>query len=171
MPKIVTTEQMRGIEVEADAAGLSYAQMMLNAGKSIADAILDRVGDIQEKRIVILAGSGNNGGDGLVVGDHLAEAGAQVSVYLTKERSGDDPNLAKLQVRNLLIAVWDQDQRARVLANLIESSDILVDGVLGTGFELPLKGTAKDLLSKVKKSLGKRERKPYIVELSNNHLM
>jgi NAD(P)H-hydrate epimerase len=154
---------MRAIETEADAEGLSYDQMMLNAGRSIADAILEQIGDIQGKRVVILAGSGNNGGDGLVVGEHLAQEGAQVSVYLTKERAKDDSNLEKLRARNLIIAVWDQDQRARVLINLIDSSDIIVDAILGTGFELPLKGIAKKLLAKVKKSLEKREKRPYIV--------
>jgi NAD(P)H-hydrate epimerase len=154
---------MRRIETEADAEGLSYDQMMRNAGKSIANAILERIEEIQGKRVAILAGSGNNGGDGLVVGEHLAEAGAQVSVYLTKERGQDDSNLEKLRARNLIIAVWDQDQRARVLMNLIESSDIIIDAVLGTGFELPLKGTAKDLLTKVKKTLKNREKEPYIV--------
>lgn len=163
MSKIVTTEQMRKIEKDADAQGLSYDQMMLNAGRSIADAILKRFSAIEGKRAVILAGSGNNGGDGLVVGEHLAQAGAQVSVYLTKERGDDDPNLEKLKDRNLLIAIWDQDQRARVLINLVESADILVDAVLGTGFQLPLKGTAKALLSKVKKALEERESKPFLV--------
>jgi NAD(P)H-hydrate epimerase len=74
---------MREIERKADASGLTYDQMMLNAGKSIANAILEKRADIQSQRVVILAGSGNNGGDGLVVGEHLAEAGATVSVYLT----------------------------------------------------------------------------------------
>lgn len=163
VPKIVTTDQMKEIEAAADASGLSYDQMMLNAGKSIAEIILDRFRDVHGKRVVILSGSGNNGGDGLVVGDYLAEAGAQVSIYLTKERPEDDTNLAKLRLRNVLVAVWGQDQRARVLMNLIKSADIIVDAVLGTGFTLPLKGTAKEVLSRVKKGLNKRAQKPFLV--------
>lgn len=163
MHKIVTTEQMNAIEKDANASGLSYAQMMHNAGESIANAVLKRVEYIKGKRVVILVGSGNNGGDGLVVGDHLAEAGAQVSVYLTKERPEDDPNLEKIRNRKLLVAIWDQDQGARVLDNMLGSSDILIDAILGTGFELPLKGTAKDVLAKVAKALDKRKKKPFIV--------
>jgi NAD(P)H-hydrate epimerase len=163
MHKIVTTEQMVAIEKDANASGLSYAQMMLNAGESIANEVLKRVEVIKGKRVVILVGSGNNGGDGLVVGDHLAEAGAQVSVYLTKERPEGDPNLEKIRKRDLLIAIWAQDQGARVLDNMLGSSDILIDAILGTGFELPMKGTAKDVLTKVVKALNKRKQKPFIV--------
>ena len=163
MHKIVTTEQMVAIEKDANASGLSYAQMMQNAGESIANVVLERVENIEGKRVVVLVGSGNNGGDGLVVGDHLAEAGAKVSVYLTKERTEDDPNLEKIRNRNLLVAIWDQDQGARVLNNMLGSSDILIDAILGTGFVLPLKGTAKDVLAKTAKALDKREQKPFII--------
>ncbi len=163
MHKIVTTEQMVAIEKDANASGLSYAQMMQNAGESIANVVLERVENIEGKRVVVLVGSGNNGGDGLVVGDHLAEAGAKVSVYLTKERTEDDPNLEKIRNRNLLVAIWDQDQGARVLNNMLGSSDILIDAILGTGFVLPLKGTAKDVLAKTAKALDKRKQKPFII--------
>jgi hydroxyethylthiazole kinase-like uncharacterized protein yjeF len=161
--KIVTTEEMRGIEKAANASGLTYEQMMQNAGKAIADAIVEYLEDVEGLRIAILVGTGNNGGDGLVVGYHLHESGAQVSVYQAKERSSDDPNLIRLREKELLIANAKDDQRHRVLKNLLESSDVLIDAVLGTGFQLPLKGSAKDLLAMSKAEIDKRERKPVIV--------
>jgi NAD(P)H-hydrate epimerase len=75
---------MRAIEKAADAAGLTYAQMMENAGRAIAEAILARVPQLTEKSVVVLVGPGNNGGEGLVAGRILADAGAQVAPYLTK---------------------------------------------------------------------------------------
>ncbi|NIM92353.1 MAG: NAD(P)H-hydrate dehydratase [Anaerolineales bacterium] len=163
MAKIVTTEQMRKIEKAADTAGLTYDQMMQNAGKVIADAALERLGDVQGKRVAILAGPGNNGGDGLVVGHHLSKQGAQVGVYLLKARSDDEPNLKRLKDQGLLIANAEDDQRSRVLRNMLESADIIIDGVLGTGFKLPLKGGAKSLLGAAKKMLEKRSDKPYVI--------
>ncbi|MDO8055722.1 MAG: NAD(P)H-hydrate dehydratase [Candidatus Hermodarchaeota archaeon] len=163
MYKIVTTDEMRKIEQAADASGLSYDQMMQNAGKTIAESILEYVGIIEGKRVVILVGTGNNGGDGLVVSHHLHEAGAQVAVYQTKERPSDDPNLKRLQEVELLIANAGDDQRSRVLKNLLETADIVVDGILGTGFQLPLKGSAKALMAASKKILDKREVEPFIV--------
>jgi NAD(P)H-hydrate epimerase len=153
---------MRSIEQAADAAGLSYARMMENAGAAVANAILDRMGDIAGKRVVLLVGSGNNGGDALVAGHYLAEAGAQVAGYLVKALPAADPNLARLAARGLLLAVAGQDQRYRVLDNMLESADIVIDGVLGTGFRLPLKGSAKDVLARAKKKLEQAERMPFL---------
>ncbi len=163
MPKIVTVEQMRKIEKAADSAGLSYSQMMENAGAVVADEIKKLSGSVSGKRIVLLVGSGNNGGDALVAGHYLAEAGAFVSGYLIKELPENDPNLKRLNGRGLLMAVADQDQRSRVLSNQIQSADIIVDGILGTGFRLPLKGGAKDVLGRVRKELKRRDNPPLVV--------
>ena len=162
MPKIVTVDQMRKIESAADAAGLTYARMMENAGKAVAQAILDRVGDVSGKRVVLLVGSGNNGGDALVAGHYLAEEGAQVAGYLAKPIAEDDANLVRLTDRGLMMAVAEQDQRRRVLSNLLGAADIIIDGILGTGFALPLKGSAKDLLGRAKQEVGKRKPSPYV---------
>jgi len=162
VPKIATVGQMRAIEKAADSSGLTYAMMMENAGRSVAQAILGRIPDVGGKRVVILVGAGNNGGDGLVAGNHLAEAGAQVAVYLTKPRPEDDPHLARLRQRGLLIAEAGQDQRMRVLANLLSTADLLIDGVLGTGFKLPMEGAAREVLSKAKEILHARDRLVFV---------
>jgi hydroxyethylthiazole kinase-like uncharacterized protein yjeF len=161
--KIVTIDEMKAIEQAADKSGLTYDQMMHNAGKSIATAIQAFLEDVEGLRVVILVGTGNNGGDGLVVGYHLHEAGAQVAVYQVKERASDDPNLERLREKELLIANAEEDQRNRVLKNLLASADVVIDAILGTGFQLPLKGSAKDLLASSKVELEKRERKPIVV--------
>lgn len=153
MLKIVTVEEMVRIEKAANAAGHTYAQMMEHAGKSVADALLARMPDINGKQVLVLAGTGNNGGDGLVAARWLAEAGAAVAIYLTKARPEDDPHLAALKELGLLIANGEEDQRSRVLKLQLGRAEILIDAVLGTGFQLPLKGTAREVL-KVTKHLG-----------------
>ncbi|MFN2273849.1 MAG: NAD(P)H-hydrate dehydratase, partial [Anaerolineales bacterium] len=55
-----------------------------------------------------------------------------------------------------LIAVAEQDQRWRVLSNLIASSDMVIDAVFGTGFRLPIKGTSQDVLKRAAAELAKR---------------
>lgn len=163
MAKIVNVDQMRAIEQAADAAGLSYDQMMINAGTAVAEAVLHRLPEPAGKRVAILVGSGNNGGDGLVAGDVLAEAGAQVSVYLVKARPDPDPHLEAIKERGLLVAEADQDQRKRVLANMLSTADVVLDAVFGTGLKLPLKGEAKGILGSVQKALQKRPVKPLVV--------
>src|SRR5262245_39714849 len=82
---------MQAAEKAADAAGLSYEQMMENAGRAIAEAITTEF-DLRQARVLILVGPGNNGGDGLVVARHLAEAGVQVTVYAWKRKPEGDKN-------------------------------------------------------------------------------
>jgi hydroxyethylthiazole kinase-like uncharacterized protein yjeF len=163
--KVVSVEQMREIERTADAGGLTYAMMMENAGRSVAQHVLQRIPEIGGRRVAILVGAGNNGGDGLVVGHHLAEAGAQVAAYLSKERPADDVNLARLQGHGALIAVAGADQRERVLRNLIGSADVVVDALLGTGFHLPLEGAAREILATAGTVLASRDPRPFVVAI------
>ncbi len=165
MPKIVTVEQMREIEKAADASGLTYDQMMENAGRAVAEAVLAWLPQPAGKRIAILVGSGNNGGDGLVAGHYLAEAGAQVSAYLAAERRETDPNLVRLRGHGQLIAKAADDQRGRVLRNLVANADVVIDALLGTGFRLPLRGTLKDVLGTAKKALAGMAEPPLVVAL------
>ncbi len=165
MAKIVTVEEMRAIESAADASGLTYAAMMENAGRSVAAAILERFPDVRGKRVAVLVGGGNNGGDGLVAADYLAEAGAQVGVYLAAARPEDDANLARVRARGLLVAVAEEDQRARVLRNLMTTADIVLDALLGTGFRLPLRGAVKQVLAAAGKALEGRNEQPFVVAL------
>ncbi|MCJ7706087.1 MAG: NAD(P)H-hydrate dehydratase [Anaerolineales bacterium] len=165
MPKILTVEQMREVEKAADASGLTYDQMMENAGRAVAQAILARVQAAEGTRVAILVGSGNNGGDGLVAGHYLAEAGAQVSTYLAAKRPESDPNLARLQARGLLLANAEDDQRWRVLRNMLANADVVIDALLGTGFRLPLRDSVKEVLATSKKALAGREEAPLVVAL------
>lgn len=163
MPKIVTVEQMKGIEKAADAAGLTYDQMMENAGRAVAEAIRRRQPALNGKRVVVLVGSGNNGGDGLVAADQLAESGAQIAAYLVKSRDEADPHLTRVRGRGALVAVASEDQRARVLHNLLGAADVVIDAVLGTGVKLPLEGPAKGVLGTAKKAIAARSSRPLIV--------
>jgi NAD(P)H-hydrate epimerase len=162
--KIVTVEQMRVIEAAADAAGLSYAQMMENAGRAAAArllTLLEQVTEPQSARVTILVGPGNNGGDGLVAGRILAEAGVeQVRFYLLKPRTDDDPNYAAVQQAGLLVANAEDDQRFRVLSNMIATSDLVVDALFGIGVSLPLRAEAAKLLRAVHNALNSVEAEP-----------
>ena len=163
MKQIVTCEQMRAVERAADAAGHTYALMMDRAGQAVAEAIAAHLPRLDGVRICVLVGAGNNGGDGLVAGRLLAERGAQVAFYLTKPRAEPDPNLARVKERQLLVATAGEDQRSRVLKNLVASADVILDAVLGTGFHLPLQSEAKQVLSAVKRELADRATRPLVV--------
>ncbi|MEI2420339.1 NAD(P)H-hydrate epimerase, partial [Arthrospira platensis SPKY2] len=74
--KIVSTAEMAAIEKRSDEQGLSYAEMMENAGRAVAEVIADEMPYVEGLSVLILAGPGNNGGDGLVCARYLHEMGA-----------------------------------------------------------------------------------------------
>jgi NAD(P)H-hydrate epimerase len=156
---------MQELEGRATAAGLAHPQMIENAGRAIAESVRRLVPELAGKRIAVLVGSGNNGADGMVAGAALAQAGAQVGVYLVKPRSADDLYVSRLRQLGSLVASADQDQRHRVLKNLIGSSHILIDAVLGTGFRLPLGAEVASVLSVAKSALDEAGRRPLIISV------
>ena len=155
--KIFTVADMIATEKAADAAGISYRHMMETAGRHVAYAIIERL-DIKEANILILVGPGNNGGDGLVAGRYLAQAGADVAFYLTKPRDPlTDENYAQIQQMGLFIVEATFDQRFRVLRTRLNITDIVIDALLGTGVSRPIQGPLAQLLLQVKKGLKERQ--------------
>ena len=95
--KYVSVNEMITIEHAADTSGHSYSAMMEAAGRGLAEVIQAKFGDIPEKRITALVGSGNNGGDALVALDYLISWGWQASALLFKDRSPRDPLLKRVR--------------------------------------------------------------------------
>jgi hydroxyethylthiazole kinase-like uncharacterized protein yjeF len=158
--KIVTVAEMKAIEAAADKAGLSYAMMMDSAGQAVAEHILARVPNAAEQKAVVLCGAGNNGGDGLVAANRLAEAGASVAIYALKPVDESDVKVQRLRDKGLLVVDAENDQRWRVLKNLMGGVTVLVDAVFGTGARLPIAGKPADLLKQVTKLLQERPGEP-----------
>lgn len=143
--KLVTVSQMIALEKQADASGLSYAQMMQNAGIGLAK-ILHVIGQEKKwKKVIGIVGSGNNGGDTLVALTWLQQNGWQTSAYLVKRK--DDELIQKyLQVNGKII----QYEKDSFPLSTFQESDVTLDGLLGTGIKLPLKKEASEVLEKIK---------------------
>jgi NAD(P)H-hydrate epimerase len=157
MIKIFSVAEMVDAEKAADASGVTYDQMMETAGKAVADSIIARYA-VAGVNITILVGPGNNGGDGLVAGRYLAEAGADVGFYLLKERhSESDHNLALVQEMGLVVLTAGFDQRYRVLRTRLNITEILIDALLGTGVSRPISGKLATLMKHVQSGLKDRE--------------
>ena len=156
--KIFTVAEMVAAEKAADAAGHSYAEMMEAAGRSVADAIQQRR-DVADCQVLVLVGPGNNGGDGLVAGRYLAEAGAVVAFYLVKPRDvADDENLARAEEMGLEVLLADYDQRYRVLRHRLRITDIVIDALLGTGVSRAVEGQLAALLEQAGGAVAERRR-------------
>ncbi len=154
--KVFTVSQMIAAEKAADAAGVAYAQMMEHAGQTVAEAILARY-PVAEARVLVLVGPGNNGGDGLVCGRYLAQAGADVAFYLSKPRDlATDANYAQIQQMGLFAVAAGFDQRFRVLRTRLSVSDLVVDALLGTGVTRPIGGDLAKLMRQLQAGVAER---------------
>jgi hydroxyethylthiazole kinase-like uncharacterized protein yjeF len=172
MIKIFSVSEMVAAEKAADASGVTYDQMMETAGRAVAEAIMARY-PIDGKTVTILVGPGNNGGDGLVTGRYLAQAGGDVAFYLYKERDPEtDHNLAQVQEMGLNVLTAGYDQRYRVLRNRLRISDIVIDALLGTGVSRPIGGGLAGLMKqaaaglKDRASLGSERSLPHLTSIA-----
>ena len=160
--KLVTVPEMLAIEKEADTNGLSYAEMMENAGGGLADVILELFFEDGEGLEAFgLVGPGNNGGDTLVALEHLANNGWNARAYLVKRKT--DEYVKRLEAAGGEILYADNDEKFDALATFAETSDLLLDGVLGTGIKLPLKEDVAKLLMAVNDVLDMMDEPPYVI--------
>ncbi len=150
--KVVTAEQMREIDRSAASIGLPTEALMENAGRAVAEETRKLIGSVIGKHVLVIVGTGNNGGDGLVAGRYLDDWGAEVSLYLCKQRSADDKNLALALERDITIVQADQDKDFVRLDSLLGSSEVVIDAVFGTGRSRAVDGVFKEVLTRVIKS-------------------
>ena len=143
--KVVTADEMRRLEAEANAGGLTFGAMMERAGRAVAAEVLRCVSPAA-CRVVVLAGSGNNGGDGLVTARCLKDAGASVTVVLSRERAAGDPHLDSLRERGVSCLVAGEALSSAELEAMLAAAGVVVDALLGTGGGPPVRGHVGMLL-------------------------
>ncbi|MHB0912320.1 MAG: NAD(P)H-hydrate dehydratase [Armatimonadota bacterium] len=145
--KVASADEMRSFDRRAvEEFGVPGIVLMENAGRHVFEAARHLLGDPCGKRVAIVAGRGNNGGDGFVAARHLRDAGAQVTVHLAVDPSevkGDAGiNLAILTKTGLPVV------RAEGSEDL-SGSDLIIDALLGTGLRGEVRGLAVDLIERI----------------------
>jgi hydroxyethylthiazole kinase-like uncharacterized protein yjeF len=152
--KVLTAAQMREADrLTTERYGISSLQLMENAGVAIAEFLREKFDGLAQRKIIVLCGKGNNGGDGLVVARLLKESGCSPEVVLFADpgaTEGDavvnlkrwQQSLGKLRVVTSS-AEWDP-----VRAEL-GSADLIVDALLGTGLRGPVEGLLGSVIADV----------------------
>jgi NAD(P)H-hydrate epimerase len=172
----ITSQQMYTIENNGEKIlGLSKLLMMENAGSKISDFLINYFKDnLNEKKIVSLCGLGNNGGDVIVANRHI-------SGYLSSKFSTTNDNLVLVllgksdQIKTEeAITNWKIIEKIKNIRKLsldaenlndiemeIESSDIIIDGIFGTG----INGIIKDPFSKIIDKINQQKTKSFILSV------
>src|SRR5947199_325261 len=128
---MISPAEMRVVDRNAQYFGLSILELMENAGKAVADVARSEFG-AAGKNVLVLCGTGNNGGDGLVAARHLAKE-ARVTVllarspdqFVSQESATNFERLRDVQI----LAGLDKSEEA------IAAADLLIDALLGIGAE------------------------------------
>ena len=157
--KIITVDKSRELENRANEGGLSFAAMMENAGRETAEAIRRHIAP-KGRRVVVLVGPGNNGGDGLVAAHYLWTMGARVTCYLWKRSGEDDANLQRAEEDGLSLLWAEDDDDFEALRGLLSGADVVVDALLGVGISLPVRDNLARLLDQVRACLEERRSAP-----------
>ncbi len=156
MIRIVSVARMREVEAAADASGLRYAQLMENAGQALATHATTLLAERDPAQILVLVGAGNNGGDGLVAAQILAQtAGYRVCCYLSRPRPADTL-LDSVRDAGAEVVLAEDDPQLDRLDTLCADADLVIDALLGIGLRLPLRPEVARLLVRVGQTLRSR---------------
>jgi NAD(P)H-hydrate epimerase len=156
---IVTAEEMREMDRRTiENFGLPGRILMENAGRGAARVLIREFSGIHDAAVAVLAGRGNNGGDGFVIARCLFQAGIDVKVYLlSKSEKLQGDALANFELLGALgVPVAElSDQSAFDLHRLeLAEKEIYVDAILGTGLNSEVRGffrTVIDFVSSLQK--------------------
>ncbi len=166
--KVLTAAQMREADRLTTARyGIPGIELMENAGAAVAEFLQERFADLAGRKILVLCGKGNNGGDGLVAARHLKDSGCKAVVFLFANPGsveGDAAvNLKRWQqgLGEFYVmtseAEWDSARLA------LEEADLILDALLGTGLRGPVSGLLARVIEDLNAARARRRGKTNLV--------
>lgn len=143
MLPFVTCGQMKILEKRADASGLSYYQMMENAGSEAFKFIVSKYAHaLTEAKAILFCGKGNNGGDGFVVARKLLESGADLTVVLVDGKPASKDAATNFDLIKERAQIIDMTATDSPFMEIRGRQDIIIDAIYGTGFHGELRPNA-----------------------------
>lgn len=132
--RVVTSAQMKQIELNSLGYDLTFHRLMENAGAAAA-AFIRRTFKVQDRNCIIFCSKGNNGGDGLVVARKLTEHDVNVLVSMVDglPSSGEAREMYD-QLDTLGVPMLDFSQTVEKTRSWLTQTDLVVDAICGTGF-------------------------------------
>jgi NAD(P)H-hydrate epimerase len=139
---VVTAAEMRGAETALFARGVPSFDVMATAGRAVVAAIVERWPE-RFRRALVLAGPGNNGGDGFIVARELAALGWQVHVAAARPIDGYAGDAARAA------SLWGgkpAQLEPGALAHLDDGDTLVIDAIFGIGLARPVEGEVKAVI-------------------------
>ena len=155
---LVTAQEMRDFDKLAiEDFGIPGIVLMENAGRTTFHILRKHLGeDIQDLRVAVVAGPGNNGGDGYVIARYLINHGADVTTFLLSPREkikGDAlTNLQILEKMSAQIVQIADESSFEDAACSWQEADLIVDAILGTGLTSEVRSPFRDAILAINES-------------------
>lgn len=154
MMRIVTAPEMAALDRETiEGIGIPGMVLMENAARGAAGFFLELLPDLPERRITVVAGSGNNAGDGFVLARIFHGMGARARVVCLRgpeKLQGDAlANFRIMEQLGVPVQVWDEAADFESQWQGIADSDVLVDAILGTGLKSDVVGLYRRIIEGV----------------------
>ncbi|MCP8308198.1 MAG: NAD(P)H-hydrate dehydratase [archaeon] len=137
----ITPEEMAIADENSEYLGVPRLLLMENAGRAIANVAKEKLKKIPKDKVVIIAGTGNNGGDGLACARHLANQADVIVILLGRaeeiktEEASKNWQIIEKMILNIQYALAPDAQSLENLKSEIESADIIIDAIFGTGIK------------------------------------
>jgi NAD(P)H-hydrate epimerase len=149
---VTTAAEMRELDrLAMEIYGIPGAVLMENAGAQVVRLLWQEFPNLQARRVAILCGRGNNGGDGFVIARYLYARGVSVRVFVSGEPDeihGDArTHLEILRRVGVMPETVPTPESARTLGTHLADCDLLIDALLGTGLKAEASGTAQHIIA------------------------
>lgn len=152
----LTVKQMKIVDKKAVNYGIPIELMMENAGKAIAVHILQTFQNMESKNIVCISGWGNNGGGVISAARHITCFGAKTTLILLKSKKFMSiPSRFHLFItrKNKHIRIiYVNKNNFKKISSIIRNSDVIIDGIFGTGFHSKIDDPIYSIIAQMNKS-------------------
>ena len=145
--KVLTAAQMREVDRRTAELGIPNIILMENAGQRVVEFLEREYAPLKKQRIVVVCGKGNNGGDGLVVARQLFTRAKPEWLRVVLAANPDELRGDALANSKMLQAVGCPVSFE--ITPEMQTATLVIDAVLGTGFEGPAKGKAAELIDAI----------------------
>ncbi len=148
MKRLFSAKQMQAADKQAIKEGISALALMQNAGKAVAKLSLQEFP--KAKKVLILCGKGNNGGDGYVVGKYLLDKG--INVTLLEQSQSPSSKEATVSRNNYLVKGKSKNLNQEQLAKELKKTDLVIDAIFGSGLSRALSGEIAKIIELINAS-------------------
>ena len=156
--ELVTAAEMRALDRAAiDERNIPAIRLMENAGKAVVDEMERQFGSLRKKRVTVVAGKGQNGGDGFVAARLLKQRMAILHMTVlgspTALKDAAAVSFKRFTAKGGRCHAITRESDVRdILVPFVEKADYIVDAIFGTGLNAPIEGPAATAIAAMNES-------------------